>query len=304
MKKKLVALLFIFYPLQAMADACSEFKLNRDGSMRVAINMYAELSKAQAGSAEVLLKKYKELSSNIETLENYKIKIDENFSSSCVGKGAPYTKEAYYLDNKQKVFMSYMGTPVDLHKSFIEDYLYTSSNWSEMLNKLIKNANTSLNELGNKIELKASESVKKEQGREKMLKERKMKIKQLEDQLVKASSQKTNNDLKENKLETVVTKTNQSVLKKEEYYTDTMATYAALIGRANACGVNIDGNLARVGNWMDEWFNVLDLSNQMKTTYIAIFMQGIQYHSNQQLNGNTPDNCTSVIKAYKTSKWP
>jgi hypothetical protein len=87
---------------------------------------------------------------------------------------------------------------------------------------------------------------------------------------------------------------------KESYYTNQMANYATIIGRATACGSDPTKELKKVGVWMDQWFDELNLSQKMRATYLNIFMEGTKHHLLQQKSGNSPDTCKSVQKAFRS----
>lgn len=91
----------------------------------------------------------------------------------------------------------------------------------------------------------------------------------------------------------------RSVLSESDY-TNQMASYATIIGRATACGIDPTKKINDVGRWMDEWFNQLNISQKQRATYLTIFMKGTEYHMNEQLNGNSPDSCTSVKRVYNS----
>lgn len=93
-------------------------------------------------------------------------------------------------------------------------------------------------------------------------------------------------------------------LKTVDSYTNTMANYATLLGRSTACGINTTKQLERVGSWMDNWFKSMEISPKMQASYLSIFIQGYQYHIDQQLDGKTPDTCSSVTAAFYKSAWP
>ena len=86
-------------------------------------------------------------------------------------------------------------------------------------------------------------------------------------------------------------------------YTDRMASYAAIIGRAIACGVDPTQSLTRVGDWMDGWFVSLNISSKMRTSDLFIFMQGTEYHMKQQ-SGNSQDTCGDAINTFNSIRWP
>ena len=87
---------------------------------------------------------------------------------------------------------------------------------------------------------------------------------------------------------------------KESYYTNQMANYATIIGRAAACGADPTKEIDKVAGWMDQWFDELNLSQKMRATYINIFMEGAKHHLLQQKSGNSPDTCKSALKAFRS----
>lgn len=87
---------------------------------------------------------------------------------------------------------------------------------------------------------------------------------------------------------------------KESDYTNQMANYATIIGRAAACGADPSDALSRVGSWMDDWFDKLNLSSTMRSTYLNIFMQGTEHHLHQQQQGTSPDSCGSVLSTFNS----
>jgi len=82
---------------------------------------------------------------------------------------------------------------------------------------------------------------------------------------------------------------------------DKLTTYAVVIGRAVACGVDIKPAMKDVGRWMDRRFPPGSSDQQ---TYLPIFSQGVQYHAQQQADGNSPDSCSSVRRTFDRMVWP
>jgi hypothetical protein len=80
---------------------------------------------------------------------------------------------------------------------------------------------------------------------------------------------------------------------------DRLTTYAVVLGRAIACGVDVKDASSRVGSWMDRTF-----SNKEKAMYLAIFAEGMKYHAEQQRAGRSPDSCTSVRNSFAKIPWP
>ena len=82
---------------------------------------------------------------------------------------------------------------------------------------------------------------------------------------------------------------------------DRMTSYAVIIGRATACGVDTENALRRVGAWMDRRFPP---GSSDQKTYLPIFVKGVQYHAEQQAKGNNPDSCSQVRSTFRKMQWP
>lgn len=82
---------------------------------------------------------------------------------------------------------------------------------------------------------------------------------------------------------------------------DKLTTYSVVLGRAAACGGDIDGPSRRVGAWMDR---VFPPGSSDQKVYLPVFMQGMQYHAQQQATGKSPDSCAAVLKTLRGFPWP
>ena len=82
---------------------------------------------------------------------------------------------------------------------------------------------------------------------------------------------------------------------------DKVSTYAVLIGRGAACGVDISGPSERVGAWLDR---VAPPGSQAQLMLLPMFMQQSRYHAAQQAGGQSPDDCSTVQRAVQTYPWP
>ena len=80
---------------------------------------------------------------------------------------------------------------------------------------------------------------------------------------------------------------------------DKLTTYAVILGRAVACGIDTSNATSRVGAWMDRTF----LKNE-KATYLVIMVEGMQYHAEQQRAGKSPDTCDAVRRSFAKIAWP
>lgn len=74
---------------------------------------------------------------------------------------------------------------------------------------------------------------------------------------------------------------------------DKLTSYAVIYGRAIACGISVQGDIAKTGAWIDRTF----LGSE-KSTYLRIFMEGMEYHAQEQSAGRSPDSCSAVRAAY------
>ncbi|HAS6112063.1 TPA: hypothetical protein I7139_23305 [Vibrio vulnificus] len=90
----------------------------------------------------------------------------------------------------------------------------------------------------------------------------------------------------------------------ESQFTDKMATYATIAGRAAACGIDMQKETEVVGKWMDREFDRLSLTNKMRSTYLMVFAEGMTHHMQEQLAGNSPDTCESIQGTLNGFPWP
>lgn len=82
---------------------------------------------------------------------------------------------------------------------------------------------------------------------------------------------------------------------------DRVSTYAVLIGRGAACGIDTRGPAGRVGAWLDR---VAPPGSAAQQTLLPMLMQQSRYHAEQQASGNTPDDCATVARAIRGHPWP
>lgn len=82
---------------------------------------------------------------------------------------------------------------------------------------------------------------------------------------------------------------------------DKLTTYAVVLGRAAACGGDIQTPSRRVGAWMDI---VFPPGSADQKTYLPIFMEGMRYHAQQQAAGKSPDSCSNVLNTLRGFPWP
>jgi hypothetical protein len=82
---------------------------------------------------------------------------------------------------------------------------------------------------------------------------------------------------------------------------DKLTTYAVILGRAVACGANVDDASRRVGQWMDRTFPP---GSSDQKTYLPVFMEGMRYHAQQQKEGKSPDSCSAVLRSFNGFPLP
>lgn len=82
---------------------------------------------------------------------------------------------------------------------------------------------------------------------------------------------------------------------------DHLTTYAVVIGRGIACGVNTSGATQRISLWFDRVFT--QGTNQYKN-YMLTYSQGIQMNAVMQRNGKSPDSCSQVKATFDSFPWP
>ena len=80
---------------------------------------------------------------------------------------------------------------------------------------------------------------------------------------------------------------------------DALTTYAVLLGRASACGIDTNYESGRVGSWMDRNF-----TGREKSVYLRIFMEGMYRHAKLQSEGKSPDTCSDVRRTIQNMPLP
>lgn len=90
----------------------------------------------------------------------------------------------------------------------------------------------------------------------------------------------------------------------ESQFTDKMATYATIAGRATACGIDMQKETEVVGKWMDSEFDRLNLTEKMRAAYQITFAEGMKLHMQEQLANNSPDTCETLQSTLDGFPWP
>jgi len=81
---------------------------------------------------------------------------------------------------------------------------------------------------------------------------------------------------------------------------DRLTSYAVILGRAIACGIDTQEASVQIGKWMDKRFPPGSKDQQ---TYLPIFIDGVKYHAEQQRAGRSPDSCSQVRHSFSKMKW-
>lgn len=271
---------------------CAEFKLQVNRAFTSSFKAHEIIKGKVGGSSKSMLANFNTLSDELPKLELYRDSIIENFSPRCVGRGASYTKETYYFKDDLQTLMTYLGDPIKERQAYIKDYMVTSGNWVNLLNRIIPEIEQRLDDISLAISNKTTTNSNLEKEKEKKLKEREDKKKALKELVDGVSVQKQANKKREEALQVTTVKSTKPV----DYYTDRMASYATVIGRATACGTDPSARITQVGEWMDRWFDDLDISKAMRSAYLGIFMAGTEHHMNQQKDGKSPDTCDDAVR--------
>ena len=96
-------------------------------------------------------------------------------------------------------------------------------------------------------------------------------------------------------------KTNDMYNRNKKNDIDKLTSYAVILGRACACGIDVGSASRKVGAWIDKKFPP-GSSDQM--FYLNLFMKGMEHHAKQQSVGNSPDTCSQVRSAFYGMQWP
>lgn len=92
----------------------------------------------------------------------------------------------------------------------------------------------------------------------------------------------------------------KSAMAASEEDIDKMTTYAVILGRSIACGIDTDFAMRRVGAWVDRTF---PLGSSDQKSYLPVFVIGLEYHAKQQSSGKSPDTCTQIKRTFNGMQW-
>lgn len=85
---------------------------------------------------------------------------------------------------------------------------------------------------------------------------------------------------------------------------DHLTTFATVYGRGMACSVpkeEAEEVARRIARWMDRINRPGSHDHQM---FLLIFIQGVQFHAQQQAKGRSPDSCSVVRRNFRNFPWP
>lgn len=80
-----------------------------------------------------------------------------------------------------------------------------------------------------------------------------------------------------------------------------MTTYAAMLGRATACGADTEDAYRRVGAWVLQTFQSGPKEDRIN---VRSFLEGVAFHAKEQKAGNSPDSCHDILRALDGFPWP
>lgn len=300
----------------ATADDCMMAHMEAQRLKSKMIMSIKDINPDYGSNADFLLKQYDKLTTDLSATRRLS-DISESTLKHCAGGN--FTKEIYYVTDKKTVFLTitssfYMD---GIGKAFQEKYIIPNDTWTQVANAVEKDILNKRKEIKLAIEGGVEKELKKEKELNKKLIAEKKEAEDLKDLLNKKKSlQQENKKLKASIEETKITSTPSKAMKQPtrsyskkqsvsvDAYTDRMASYAAVIGRAIACGAEPNQALTRVGSWMDGWFSGLNVNSKMQAAYLTIFMEGTKYHMTQQQEGNSPDSCSSALSTFNSIRWP
>lgn len=80
---------------------------------------------------------------------------------------------------------------------------------------------------------------------------------------------------------------------------DRLTTYASVLGRGMGCRISVAPAAERVTHWMYRSFGAEDLKVAQ-----VVFLTGTELAARQQMSGQSPDTCASLVSTIETFPWP
>lgn len=188
MKILLICLLALL-PAISYADICGNANMETQILKRLAVNASALLSQDFGGNTDLLLKQYEKLSNNLNSVRKL-ADISENTLKHCAGKG--YTKEIYYLSDKNNVLMSNVYSTDS--KAFYDKYLVPNDNWTEAAKALEHDIIEKQSKIKLALKTSVSTQLKQEAVKKKELDAQAKELKELQALVKSAQDAKTKNE--------------------------------------------------------------------------------------------------------------
>ena len=304
-------LLFFFLSLVGFVSSASD---SMDYNLKVAqpafratFDSFALLQYTPPQTPEGLLNHYKNLSKKLTQLEDSKEKVINGFSQSFISRGR-LAKTVNYIDYNNLLGNAWSNSR-SAYKYLVDrkDTIKSIETLPELLELAISLSQKQMKSLKNQIKNTASKQLEVEKARQARLTQLDQELLELESLVAKPANLAAKNNEKESEIKKAQKNQKQTNTKVASTrsdvssLTDTMATYATMLGRASACGFETEREFKRVGLWMDGAFPP---GSKEQKIYLPIFLSGVEYHMNQQLNGKSPDNCSTLRRSYNSFRWP
>lgn len=306
-------LLFFFLSLVGFVSSASD---SMDYNLKVAqpafiatFDSFNLLQYTPPQTPEGLLNHYKNLSKKLTQLEDCKEKVINGFSQNFISRGG-LAETVHYIDYNM-LLLSAWSNSRSAYKYLVDrkDAIKSIETLPELMELAISLSKKQMKSLKNQIKNTASKQLEVEKARQARLTQLDQELLELESLVAKSANLAAKNNENEKESEIKKAQNNQkqtntkvaSTRSDVSSLTDTMATYATMLGRANACGFETEREFKRVGLWMDGAFPP---GSKEQKIYLPIFLSGVEYHMNQQLNGKSPDNCSTLRRSYNSFRWP
>jgi len=292
------------YNINYNIDTCSDANIKSQKLKKQLIQSKKRINTSELiSNSDLLLERLKQLNNDLLAARDL-IKLSEKMLIHCENV-YPF-KGIYDISDKKKTFESYYKLSHD-RKAFYYKYIVTNETLTNAITALEQDILEKVNELKPAIR----KGLEKELNKEKEINKKLIKEKKEQDELTELLHQKKLLEQQNQNLKVSIKKSKKPSVKVADKkakninaYTDRMASYAAIIGRATACGANPKNALSKVGAWMDRWFSELNITTKMQSSYLIIFMQGTEFHMNQQQTGKSPDTCKDAMHTFNIIRWP
>ena len=290
-----------------LSSECSDFNLKYSRPAYAKIeSILVSYSNEPANNSVKQLEYYKKLSGMLLEIKTLKEGIKGNFRKSCIGRGG-LAENAYYIRTFDLAGQFVGSVPYELLQRISNE---KKQPLPDIINNIIEITELRLSQTKAQIDSQVALERKKEENRKVLLDSQYTDIEELENLVHENMALKTENDNKESNInerkksshnEAPRKVENQRKVVNQNNSIDKLTTYAVILGRATACDINADREFAKVGKWMD---SVFPPGTKEQRIYLPIFLEGTKYHMQEQLAGNSPDNCSSIESTFNTFPWP